>query len=52
MSQVSSTESQERGSSERVESGEASEGSEAGDQVVIELERGNTDIQGRERERE
>lgn len=46
MSQVSSTESRERGRGEREESGEISEGSEAGDQVVIELEREDSDIQG------
>ncbi len=43
MSQVSSTEPQEVRRGEGVES---SEGSDAGDQVVIELERDSDDIQG------
>ncbi len=43
MSQVSSTEPREVGRGEGVES---SEGSDAGDQVVIELEQDSDDIQG------
>ncbi len=51
VSQVSSTESRDRGRYERAESGEISESSEAGDQVVIELERDDRDIQGEDQKR-